>query len=801
MKNALTLFAFLLLGLFSYAQCDRTISSMNLFGNDIVAPVTTGGSLFWDGRDRSLGRYYDEGEPATLLNEGLWLGGRSTDGTLRVAASLYGISINADDYYPGPLPSNGNLPQYDCSGWNRIFSVRRFEVEQHLSDFADNGVIDAPLSAILEWPAKGNPHFEERTGLALPNDEHGLAPYRDVNQNGIYDPLLGDYPALEDTELIPAQLVWNVFNDLNGPHEESDALPLGVEVQRTLWAFGCEDNPLLNQSVFVRYNIINRSAGPIEDMRMALFTDFDIGCHYDDYMGAAPELNAYFGYNASPEDHAPCSSSVTVFQDAPPINAAILLDKPFASIQYVTSFDHSMSSVTYPNDSLEIYHLANGVFPDGTLLTEGGSGYGSGGEATSFAFPGHPADPDSWALPNTEVEPGDFRAVGGIEVGTLLPGESFEATTARIYTATTDLSFAEGFDQMYEDLAQLQVLFDQQFEGACTTPAPCDTNCVWPGDMNNDGIANYEDLLNMGLNLGQTGPARTLPPAWIPQSSAAWPVPGQQFADANGDGSVSPEDILITLINYGSTQEDYAPDHTYEAGPDLQAANLIGGVFGTFFPSEWYYGRIQLDAPPKLKGLAFELEYDPRYLELRPFGDTELFTENRISIARHAPDAPALQYAVFQLGDENSWIDSDNVFKAFNLYTYNSYTDPLPSDTTYLRFRNIVAIKPDGELFDLGGTDAMVIFDGLPIVSTKDDALPELSIYPNPTNGQLHLRAPGREWESIRLISPTGQVLFQQQGYFSETQELDLSGFPAGLYWLQVESQRQWANRKVILTP
>lgn len=801
MKNALTLFPCLLIGLFSHAQCDRTISSMNLFGNDIVAPVTTGGSLFWDGRDRSLGRYYDEGEPATLLNEGLWLGGRSTDGTLRVAASLYGISINADDYYPGPLPSNGNLPQYDCSGWNRIFSVRRFEVEQHLSDFADNEAIDEPLSAILEWPAKGNPHFEERTGLALPNDEHGLAPYRDVNQNGIYDPLMGDYPALEDTELLPAQLVWNVFNDLNGPHEESNALPLGVEVQRTVWAFGCEDNPLLNQSVFVRYHIINRSAAPIEDMHMGLFIDFDIGCHYDDYMGSAPELNACFGYNAAPMDQQFCSAGVTAFQGSPPINSAIVLDKSFASVQYATSFDHSMEPVTYPNDSLEIYRLADGLFTDGTPLTEGGSGYESGGSVTSFAFPGHPADPESWALPNTEVEPGDFRPVGGIEIGTLLPGESFEVTTARVYTATTGLSFAEGFDQMYEDLAQLQTLYDQQFEAGCAIPALCDTNCVWPGDMNNDGIANHADLIDMGLNLGETGPARALPPAWGPQNSGEWTVPGQQFADADGNGSIASEDILITLLHYGNTREGYAPVHTYPEGPELQAANVIGGVFGTFFPSESYFGRIQLNAPPKLKGLAFELEYDPRYLELTLSGNTPPITDSRLSIAQHASNAPVLQYADFQLGDENSWISGDLIFKAFNLHTYDNYTEPLPSDTTYLRFRNIVAIKPDGELFDLGGTDAMVIFDGLPMVSTKDDALPELSIYPNPTNGQLHLRAPGREWEGIRLISPTGQVLLQQQGYFSETQDLDLSDFSAGLYWLQVENQGQWSNRKVILTP
>ena len=38
---------------------------------------------------------------------------------------------------------------------------------------------------------------------------------------------------------------------------------------------------------------------------------------------------------------------------------------------------------------------------------------------------------------------------------------------------------------------------------------PCDQlDCVWPGDTNHDGLANLEDILNIGLNFGATGPPR-----------------------------------------------------------------------------------------------------------------------------------------------------------------------------------------------------------------------------------------------------------------------------------------------------
>lgn len=800
MRAIIPLLGLMCLSAAGSAQCGRTIATTSLFGNDIVAPITTGGNLFWDGDDRSFRRYSDEGQPATLLVEGLWLGGRAPDSVLRVAAALLGVVTNEEDYYPGPLPPNGALPQYDCAGWNRTFSVRRFEIEQHQADFADNGIVDAPLPVILEWPAKGNPHFEERTGLGLPNDEHGLAPYRDVNQNGIYDPLMGDYPALEGIETLPAQLVWNVFNDLNGPHEISGAPPLGVEVHRTVWVFGCANSPLLNQSVFVRYNIINRSTAPIEEMRMGLFVDFDIGCYQDDFIGMAPELNAFFGYNGTAQDQQPCMAwAGPSFQGSPPVQSAIILDQPLAAAHYFTNSDQPILPVTFPGDSLAMYRLMGGFFPDGTPITAGGTGYDSGGPVTPFAFPGFPADSGAWAMPNTELAPDDFNSVGGIAIGTLSPGEAFEATTARVYTSTAGLSFSEGFERMYEDLAQMQVLYNQQFEGACATPS-CAVDCVWPGDANNDGTANHEDLLAIGLHLGQTGPPRALPPAWSPQASEAWALPGQRFADANGNGSIRPEDILVTLLNYGNTREGYTPAQVYPEGPELQAANLIGGAFGLFSTSEYHVARIQLDAPPKLKGLAFELEYDPRYVELSVYDNPAPITDTRISIARHAPDAAALQYADFQLGDENQWISSEPVFKPFYLRTYDSYTEPLPSDTTYLRFRNITAVKPDGALLDLGGMDAMVVFEGLPIVKTREAPLSQLSVFPNPTDGQLRLHAPGRSWETVRLISPTGQALLQRQGHFAESLELDLSGYPAGLYWLQLKNQEQTLSRKVVLT-
>ncbi|MEO0877198.1 MAG: cohesin domain-containing protein, partial [Bacteroidota bacterium] len=50
-------------------------------------------------------------------------------------------------------------------------------------------------------------------------------------------------------------------------------------------------------------------------------------------------------------------------------------------------------------------------------------------------------------------------------------------------------------------------------------------NLVWPGDTNEDGIANNLDVLPLGLGFESTGPSRINPStSWLPQFAAPWPA-------------------------------------------------------------------------------------------------------------------------------------------------------------------------------------------------------------------------------------------------------------------------------------
>ncbi len=114
---------------------------------------------------------------------------------------------------------------------------------------------------------------------------------------------------------------------------------------------------------------------------------------------------------------------------------------------------------------------------------------------------------------------------------------------------------------------------------------PC---IVWPGDVNNDGIANYGDrsalnkyIFNANLRPSWlNGPARYRADAltnpmtyytWEGQAGAPWQTPDGCFMDADGNGVVNNYDLLPVKVNFLLTHGTWTPK---------QDDNAIAGTFG-----------------------------------------------------------------------------------------------------------------------------------------------------------------------------------------------------------------------------
>lgn len=80
----------------------------------------------------------------------------------------------------------------------------------------------------------------------------------------------------------------------------------------------------------------------------------------------------------------------------------------------------------------------------------------------------------------------------------------------------------------------------------------------------------------------------------------------------------------------------------------------------------------------------------------------------------------------------------------------------------------------------------------------KVDIKPEIrwNIYPNPVVDILYIS--GLEgFYTIKIVDTVGQVVTSLKGHSSEL-ELDMSGKPAGMYLLRIESQGKSITRKLI---
>ena len=77
---------------------------------------------------------------------------------------------------------------------------------------------------------------------------------------------------------------------------------------------------------------------------------------------------------------------------------------------------------------------------------------------------------------------------------------------------------------------------------------------VWPGDTDNNGVVDQDDVFPIGLYYGKTGPARlNASTTWVGQTVAPWSPVAATYADANGDGVVSDLDIDTVYFNFDQT--------------------------------------------------------------------------------------------------------------------------------------------------------------------------------------------------------------------------------------------------------
>lgn len=434
--------------------------------NNVAASVNTSGSLF-RGSSGMAGFEFPKGSGIhTLFASSLWLGGVTPDSQLKLAAGMYGNEQG--DYYTGPLTADGTatITEETMAAYDQVFLANSADVETHLlflesvanntySEVFPNGYTVPEW--FFEWPAMG----DYLNGQAL-----FLAPFFDYDGDLVYNPSNGDYPLFPGDEC-----AYIILNDKGGVHYESLGQPMGVEIHCFVYSFNDELNEALNNSVFVRYEIINRSAATYNDVYAGIFSDLDIGTSIDDYIASHVEQAAYYAYNGDSFDEASFASGG--YGETPPIQAVAVLSGPLKQADdtddllpaelgdyqtygpFGTGYNDGIidnerlgltnfmyintgtSPITGdPNNAANFYNYMRGIWKNGQTLSFGGDGVNEGGMGeiidADYAFSGT-SDPlfigtqgietTEWSEFTASNTPGDRKGIGAMGPFILEPGD------------------------------------------------------------------------------------------------------------------------------------------------------------------------------------------------------------------------------------------------------------------------------------------------------------------------------------------------------------------------------------------
>lgn len=306
------------------AGCVTPSAKTYLDLNNVRAMILNAGDMWTDGDNASYEVPKGSGK-MSLFGGTIWVGGVDVNGQLRIAATMYRSGGNSGiDFWPGPLISSGDaiasVTPDICLRYDRHFKITKDEVSKFRAWYradAETKARDYPgytiPDVILNWPAHG------------PSEgayDYYLAPFKDVDGDGAYNPYNGDYPYYDlDNErecnsvperraenlgnesqvLFGDQTLWWVYNDKGNVHTSTPgAAAIGMEFRAQAFAFSTNDE--LNNMTFYNYQIINRSTYTLTDAYFGIWTDADLGNAKDDFVGCDVNKGLGYLYNGDEDD-------------------------------------------------------------------------------------------------------------------------------------------------------------------------------------------------------------------------------------------------------------------------------------------------------------------------------------------------------------------------------------------------------------------------------------------------------------------------------------------------------------------
>jgi hypothetical protein len=398
--------------------------------NDNVRYFVSNNGTFFRDFDNANSGYHIPKDSATSLMYMMSLEaiGEDANGQLKGAASGYELS----DFFPGAIADNYTAQTYINKYGDALWTMTQDEIDYHIAHYQDFNYM--PALSLLKWPGNGNTQNGEAAMMA---------PFVDLNSNGIYEPIEGDYPAIRGDKA-----VYSILNDKANVHPNGTE-PVGMEIHLLFYQYLTGPEELIN-TTFINATIYNRGTLTLYDFHFGAFVDFDLGGYQDDYVGTMIDKNLAYVYNGD------------LFDGDAPNHQGFGALPPAAGVMSLNGDLYSHVSQANPNQSLpstatHYYNLLKGTDIYGSPLIDGQS------QPTRYAYNG---DSTGWTEANPQSgianAPGDRRSFISMAAETFFPYHQLCYDFAVVYGRSNAGGMFSSVDSLGIVASQIQDFYDQQ---------------------------------------------------------------------------------------------------------------------------------------------------------------------------------------------------------------------------------------------------------------------------------------------------------------------------------------------------
>jgi len=791
--------------------------------SNISQTISNGGFLKYFGENTNSYNVDNNSAPFHLGNyAGIIISGIDEQGVYQTSINF---SRNLDEFIPGILTPEGDTIPNIRNTFNRIWSIRSEEVQLVQTQYA-SGILSLSSipTDIIEWPAKGNPYVAY-------NITENLAPFFDQDSNGTYDPLEGDYPLPLDDQpnFVPSQFSFCVYynNPLNNFMEQDR---VNYEIRQVNYTLDCEEDDLGN-AVFTRLQIVNKD-GNLSDVRFGLFEDYDLGCVEDDKVGCHPNTNSIFAYNEDGPDSPPCIGNIEpVPATTAAISSTIYLSHPLHSTVPRYFFDEVVAP---PITQEQFHHVLNARFADGTPLTFGGDGYDpSSGDLTNFVFPDRPNDPTGWHQKSAEelfvqemyssIDLGDFNEGDVLRIDLAQAVFPFDPIGLDVFDTYEDR--VNGFKNRFQNA------LEEEQEESCFTFTHCETACVWPGDVNDNGRVEADDLVYLtsmlNINTPNASPRDRISADWQGFSSMSWQEEQSGFdlkyGDVNGNSEINEWDLELLIQNLKLENEQYEKMQDIIPEPDPNGLSIAvmedgeisaeGSLLSKLANLQITLGDENLVISAPIAALSFDLILDTDLVYFSPwlYDDEGTFDRTVDYYELEDEENPPIS-DVFNYSERRSYAmyefdtpitEGGVILERLSVAAHNlvGTSNENGIETSTVRIVNILALDEDGNRIDLGvrNLETITVTDLTfnPTLSTTESATNNITIYPNPVSDMLHIDLNAQVKGVYSILNVQGALM--QNGVFDTSllpiNTVDLS---TGIYFIRIEQEGQASMHRFI---